>query len=153
MESLLLARKNVLLREVEERFKKYRDANNGKLTDIAEIASSVLNTDLEMLVAEEDVRELKQIEDALSRIRTGNYGVCEQCGQAIKKARLKAIPFATLCVRCKEEEEREYNQKTEQTKYDWENSIGNSENGEAEEVKKKNPGSKIIEFEFDDNKN
>ena len=106
IESLLLARKNILLREAEERVKKYRDANNGKLTDIAEIASSVSNGDLEMLVAEEDARELKQIDDALAKIRAGHYGICEQCGRSIKKARLKAIPFATLCVSCKEEEEK-----------------------------------------------
>ena len=120
MESLLLVRKNILLREVEERVKKYRDANSGKLTDIAEIASSVSDGELEMLVAEEDARELKQIEDAIARIRAGHYGMCEQCGRAIKKARLKAIPFTTLCVSCKEEEEKECNDKSAQKKYDWE---------------------------------
>lgn len=153
MEKLLLARKNVLLRKVEERFKKYRDDNSGKLTDIAEIASSVLNGDLEMLLAEEDVRELKQIEDALARIRAGHYGVCEQCGRSIKKARLKAIPFATLCVSCKEEEEKEYNERTAQTKYDLEETVSNPENREAEETDKRYMRSKIMELEFDDNKN
>ncbi|MDN3510375.1 MAG: TraR/DksA family transcriptional regulator [Candidatus Jettenia sp. CY-1] len=154
MENILLTKKNILLREVEERFKKYRDANNGKLTDIAEIASSVLNGDLEMLVAVEDVRELKQIEDALARIRAGHYGVCEQCGQPIKKARLKAIPFATLCVSCKEEEEREYyNEKTAQVKYEWEENIGNSEISELDDIDKRKLGNKIMEFEYDDNKN
>ena len=153
MESLLLVRKNILLREVEERVKKYRDANSGKPTDIAEIASSASNGELEMLVAEEDARELKQVEDALARIRTGHYGVCEQCGRPIKKARLKAIPFATLCVSCKEEEEKECGDRDTQTKYDWENTIGSSENGEMEEISKKSLGSKMAEFEFDDRKN
>jgi len=153
MESLLLVRKNILLREVEERVKKYRDANNGKLTDIAEIASSVSNGDLEMLVAEEDARELKQIDDALAKIRAGHYGICEQCGRSIKKARLKAIPFTTLCVSCKEEEEKECGDKAAQTKYDWESTIGNSDNGEMEELDKKYMGSKRVEFELDDSKN
>ncbi|MBI2471652.1 MAG: TraR/DksA family transcriptional regulator [Planctomycetes bacterium] len=153
MESLLLVRKNILLREVEERVKKYKDANSGKLTDIAEIASSVSNGDLEMLVAEEDARELKQIEDALARIRAGHYGNCEQCGRAIKKARLKAIPFTTLCVSCKEEEEKECNDKSAQAKYEWESTIGNSENGEMEELDKKYMGRKMAEFELDDRKN
>jgi DnaK suppressor protein len=153
MESLLLHKKDILLREVEERFKKFRDANSGKLTDIAEIASSVLNGDLEIHVAEVDVRELKQIEDALARIKEGHYGVCEQCGRSIKKARLKAIPFATLCVSCKEEEERECFEKTpNQTRYEWEDSIGTGEM-EADEIDKRHLGNKIIEFEYDDNKN
>ncbi len=153
MESLLLVKKNILLREVEERVKKYRDANSEKMTDIAEIASSASDGDVEMIVAEEGDRELKQIEDALARIKAGHYGVCEQCSRPIKKARLKAIPFATLCVSCKEEEEKECGDKSAQTKYDWESTIGSSENGEMEEINKKHSGRKIAELEFDDSKN
>jgi len=153
MESLLLVKKNILLREVEERVKKYRDANSEKMTDIAEIASSASDGDVERIIAEEDARELKQIEDALARIKAGHYGVCEQCSRPIKKARLKAIPFATLCVSCKEEEEKECGDKSAQTKYDWESTIGSSENGEMEEINKKHSGRKIAELEFDDSKN
>jgi DnaK suppressor protein len=153
MKSLLLVKKNILLREVEERVKKYRDANSEKMTDIAEIASSASDGDLEMLVAEENARELKQIEDALVRIKAGHYGVCEQCGRSIKKTRLKAIPFTTLCVSCKEEEEKECGDKPAQTKYDWESTIGGSENGEMEELDKKYMGSKRNEFELDDSRN
>ena len=142
-----------MLREVEERVKKYRDANSEKMTDIAEIASSASDGDLEMLVAEENARELKQIEDALVRIKAGHYGVCEQCGRSIKKTRLKAIPFTTLCVSCKEEEEKECGDKSAQTKYDWESTIGGSENGEMEELDKKYMGSKRNEFELDDSRN
>lgn len=153
MESLLLVKKNILLREVEERVKKYQDANSEKMTDIAEIASSASDGDVERIVAEEGARELKQIEDALARIKAGHYGVCEQCCQPIKKARLKAIPFTTLCVSCKEEEEKECGDKSAQTKYDWESTIGGSENGEMEEINKKHSGRKIAELEFDDSKN
>lgn len=153
MEGLLLNRKNVLLREFEERFKKYRDANGGKLTDIAEIASSASHDELEITVAEEDARELKQIEDALARIRAGHYGVCEQCGQMIKKARLKAIPFATLCVSCKEEEERVCDEKTAPMRYTGENIMDKPEHGEADEIDKRYLGKKIIELEYDDSRN
>jgi len=153
MKSLLLVKKNILLREVEERVKKYREANSEKTTDIAEIASSASDGDVEMIVAEEGTRELKQIEDALARIKAGHYGVCEQCSRPIKKARLKAIPFATLCVSCKEEEEKECGDKSAQTKYDWESTIGSSENGEMEEINKKYSGSKIAELELDDSRN
>jgi len=152
IENLLLARKNVLLKEVDERFRKYKNANNEKLTDIAEIASSVLNDDIEMIVAEEGSRELKQIEDALARIRAGNYGVCEQCGQPIKKARLKAIPFTTLCVSCKEDEERECGERHSSLEYDWESVARNSENGDKDDINAY-AGRKLIEREIDDRKN
>jgi DnaK suppressor protein len=42
-----------------------------------------------------------EIDRALAKIDAGTYGTCEQCGQPIPKARLKALPYATLCVSCK----------------------------------------------------
>ncbi len=49
---------------------------------------------------------LDQGERALARIDAGTYGVCESCGQPIGKARLQAFPRATLCVTCKQRQER-----------------------------------------------
>jgi len=49
---------------------------------------------------------LAQSERALARIEAGTYGSCESCGRPIGKARLKAFPRATLCVSCKQREER-----------------------------------------------
>ncbi len=49
---------------------------------------------------------LAQNERALARIVSGTYGVCESCGEPIGKARLQAFPRATLCVACKQREER-----------------------------------------------
>jgi DnaK suppressor protein len=49
---------------------------------------------------------LAQSERALARIEAGTYGSCESCGHPIGKARLKAFPRATLCVSCKQREER-----------------------------------------------
>ncbi|CAM4322637.1 hypothetical protein GCM10009799_08090 [Nocardiopsis rhodophaea] len=49
---------------------------------------------------------LAQNERAVKRMDAGTYGVCESCGKAIGKARLQAFPRATLCVQCKQREER-----------------------------------------------
>jgi RNA polymerase-binding transcription factor len=49
---------------------------------------------------------LAQSERALARIDEGTYGTCESCGEPIGKARLQAFPRATLCVACKQLEER-----------------------------------------------
>ena len=49
---------------------------------------------------------LAQSERAIERMDAGTYGVCESCGNAIGKARLQAFPRATLCVQCKQREER-----------------------------------------------
>jgi DnaK suppressor protein len=49
---------------------------------------------------------LKKVHKALRRIEEGEYNVCEACDGPIGRARLKARPVATLCIECKEEQER-----------------------------------------------
>ena len=49
---------------------------------------------------------LTQITDALERFRQGNYGICEQCGAEIDPARLTALPYATLCLRCQQRQKK-----------------------------------------------
>ena len=49
---------------------------------------------------------LSQVERAHGRLDNGTYGICENCGNPIGKARLQAFPRATLCVSCKQREER-----------------------------------------------
>ena len=44
---------------------------------------------------------VEEIDEALGKIKSGRYGVCEGCGQLIAKARLEALPFAKLCIGCK----------------------------------------------------
>jgi DnaK suppressor protein len=61
-----------------------------------------LTHDDEVLAAVVDRRahELEQVARALEDIDAGRYGVCRDCGDAIAKARLKVVPFATRCVAC-----------------------------------------------------
>ena len=59
-----------------------------------------------MSLADNSRDMLVQIERALQRLDDGTYGVCECCGNPIGKARLQAFPRATLCVACKQREER-----------------------------------------------
>lgn len=49
---------------------------------------------------------LKKVRHALDRIQAGTFGDCEECGAEIGELRLRARPTATLCIHCKEEEER-----------------------------------------------
>jgi len=83
-----------------------RDGGDGAGNDQADVGSTTLERDHEMSLARNASDMLDQIERALSRIDDGTYGVCESCGQPIGKGRLQAFPRATLCVSCKEREER-----------------------------------------------
>ncbi|MCE5198424.1 MAG: TraR/DksA C4-type zinc finger protein [Armatimonadota bacterium] len=49
---------------------------------------------------------LEQIEEALRKIEQGTYGKCDRCGKDIRPERLRAIPYATLCIDCQESLER-----------------------------------------------
>ncbi len=49
---------------------------------------------------------LDKIQKAIERIEEGNFGTCEECGEEISAKRLEARPETTLCIRCKEDQER-----------------------------------------------
>ena len=58
-------------------------------------------------LAEVESRELTRIEYALERMRNGQFGICEGCGTGIPMARLNALPYATYCIKCQREAERQ----------------------------------------------
>jgi DnaK suppressor protein len=74
--------------------------------DEADAGSKVYEREQELATIQRARGLLDQTDRALERIDTGIYGVCESCGKAIGKARLMAYPRATLCVACKQREER-----------------------------------------------
>jgi RNA polymerase-binding protein DksA len=51
-------------------------------------------------------KKIEDIDKALQTAKQGKYGICERCGKPIDPARLKALPEATLCVKCKNETEK-----------------------------------------------
>ena len=55
----------------------------------------------DLLLSAQARAAVDEIDRALAKIDTGTYGVCERCGNPIPKARLKALPYASLCVACK----------------------------------------------------
>ena len=74
--------------------------------DQADTGSKTFEREHEMSLAASHREMLTQTERALNRIESGTYGVCENCGNPIGKARLQAFPRATLCMTCKQRQER-----------------------------------------------
>jgi RNA polymerase-binding protein DksA len=83
-----------------------RDGGDGAGNDQADVGSASFERDHEMSLANNARVMLEQTQRALARIDDGTYGVCESCGQPIGKMRLQAFPRATLCMTCKQREER-----------------------------------------------
>ena len=83
-----------------------RDAGDGAGHDQADMGATSFERDHELTVVNNERDMVAQIDRALGRIHDGTYGVCESCGQPIGKMRLMAFPRATLCMSCKQREER-----------------------------------------------
>jgi DnaK suppressor protein len=78
-----------------------------KTEDEGDLALISHNKELLYNLHESDFRRLKAIEDAFKRIQRDEYGVCTGCGEDINEKRLGAVPWATMCIRCQEEMERD----------------------------------------------
>ena len=74
--------------------------------DQADVGAKTFEREHELALTHNARELLAQNERAIARIEAGTYGTCESCGEAIGKARLQAFPRATLCVACKQREER-----------------------------------------------
>jgi DnaK suppressor protein len=83
-----------------------RNSGDGAGDDQADSGSSALEREHELTLVNNTRDLLAQTQHALDRIDAGTYGACESCGRAVGKARLQAFPRATLCVECKQREER-----------------------------------------------
>jgi RNA polymerase-binding protein DksA len=83
-----------------------RDAGDGAGHDQADMGATSFERDQELTVVNNEREKLAQIERALARIADGTYGTCESCGNPIGKGRAMAFPRATLCLTCKQREER-----------------------------------------------
>ncbi len=73
---------------------------------MADDATELFEQEKNLSLQRNTVVLLGMVERALRRIEQGTYGVCEQCGSAIDRARLKTLPYVTLCVQCKARQEK-----------------------------------------------
>ena len=89
--------------EIADRF---GDAVSDAGDDQADVGAKAFEREHELALTYNARELLAQTERALATIADGTYGICESCGQPIGKARLQAFPRATLCVSCKQREER-----------------------------------------------
>ncbi len=82
------------------------------LAEDGDMANSVINQEISFNMRQRELVKLRNIEEALSRIDSGNFGVCEECDEPIKAKRLENQPWTTLCIVHAEEQERENNKFT-----------------------------------------
>jgi len=115
----MLDRQRLLVQEVkEQRDRTLEDGNEDVLGGVGDAADeSVVRmvTDLHLQEAGRDLEELRDIDMALQRIESGDYGTCEQCGNDIGYPRLEVQPTASRCIACQAQYEKTYAQKGKPT--------------------------------------
>ena len=78
--------------------------NNTRQGDMADQASGNNEVHIQLKLKQTDAKILQAIEEALVRIDKGTYGICRDCGEPIAEARLNAIPWTRVCIKCKEKQ-------------------------------------------------
>jgi DnaK suppressor protein len=95
-------------REIQDKLRSLRDTlpiEAATVKDAEEQSVDDFVQEMDFAIMEMKAESLGKIDEAIRRVEAGVYGICAECGAEIAEARLKALPFATLCVACQEREE------------------------------------------------
>jgi DnaK suppressor protein len=108
MKAILLKMKEDTLQEISKSLKSGTDMPIGEPSgDIYDQASSERDRELDLLLGDREREKLRNIDEALLKIDEGEYGICEECEEEIPVGRLKIVPFARYCVKCKSDIEKQ----------------------------------------------
>jgi len=102
LKEILIERKETITKNIQgsrESIDSLKDSECKDEYDYAEVSSDSFK---EGIIANQQIKELNEIEDAIKRIEKGTYGVCEMCDESIAIGRLRAKPFAKFCTPCRE---------------------------------------------------
>jgi len=111
IQTALQERREELQAEYDQTIAEIAELQRERLTDSAgddqaDTGTKTFEREQEITLANNLLERITQVERAIDRLGEGNYGWCEKCGNAIPVERLAAFPSATLCVSCKQLEER-----------------------------------------------
>jgi len=107
MHQVLIKRRDALRKALAGDLSLLKELRAQTSSDLIDAALDSVQDEISSQLAEVESRELARIENALERMRAGEYGLCEGCGTSIPLARLNALPYATCCIKCQREAERQ----------------------------------------------
>jgi len=111
---IVLKRKEEILDEIkhisEDTLKKTQKDASGDISGytyhMADVATDSYDREFSLGLASNERKLLYELEDAVKKIEDGTFGICEECKSLITRTRLKAVPYARLCVKCQEKQEK-----------------------------------------------
>jgi DnaK suppressor protein len=107
MRAVLVKRRDALRKALAGDLSLLKELKEQRSGDVVDAALDSVQDEISSQMAEVESRELSRIEYALERMRDGQYGICDGCGCSIPMARLNALPYATYCIKCQREAERQ----------------------------------------------
>lgn len=100
--SLLLEKKERLIKEIREQSEEVASEKLDEPGDVVDMATELLEQELNLSLTTAETNSLKEINEALSRIEEGTYGFCVDTDEPINKVRLKAVPEAKRTLEAQE---------------------------------------------------
>lgn len=106
LRQVLIKRRDALRKALAGDLSLLKELRGQTSGDVLDAALDSAQDEISSQLAEVESRELASIENALERMRDGDYGSCEGCNEPIPLARLQALPYATTCIKCQREMEK-----------------------------------------------
>lgn len=119
MRQVLVKRRDALRKALAGDLSLLKELRAQTSGDVVDAALDSVQDEISSQLAEVESRELTRIEYALERMRNGHFGVCEACSTTIPMARLNALPYAVLCIKCQREAERQGSGPGSSADVDW----------------------------------
>ncbi len=104
--TLLTEKRDEIVKKAKQTLEEDMSLDSNDLPDEMDLASSEYLQSFTFRLRGREKAFLEKIQKALVKIDDGTFGVCEECSEEISVKRLEARPETTLCIRCKEDQER-----------------------------------------------
>jgi DnaK suppressor protein len=100
LKKVLLKEREQIVGEVRQTYVSSQEVGQDGIQDIGDEAANIYNKQILLSLNENERLRLQEVDEALDRIATGTYGICEECGGPISLKRLEVRPVAKYCVPC-----------------------------------------------------
>ncbi|MBM4339735.1 MAG: TraR/DksA family transcriptional regulator [Deltaproteobacteria bacterium] len=97
---VLLKEREQIVGEVKQTYTSSQEMGQDGIQDIGDEAANIYNKQILLSLNESERMRLQEVDEALDRMATGSYGICEECGELISLKRLEVRPVAKYCVAC-----------------------------------------------------
>lgn len=103
---MLINKKKEIIEHMSEFYNESREIETGIAQDLGDKAESSYTKEFLLSLSDAERERLGYIDEALKRLETPEFGLCEDCGKSILKKRLDVIPWTPHCIVCQEKEEQ-----------------------------------------------